>query len=38
MTQREYVVSGRIRYLITDGSETEAKAGDLLFIPPGHRG
>jgi hypothetical protein len=38
MTHREYVVSGRIRYLMTDGSEVEAKAGDLLFIPPGHRG
>jgi hypothetical protein len=38
MTHREYVVSGRIRYLMTDGIETEGKAGDLLFIPPGHRG
>ena len=38
MTHREYVVSGRIRYLMTDGTELEAAAGDLLFIPPGHRG
>src|SRR5262245_41021920 len=38
MTHREYVVSGRMRYLMSDGSEIEASAGDLLFIPPGHRG
>lgn len=37
MTHREYVVSGRIRYLMADGTETEAGAGDTLFIPPGHR-
>jgi hypothetical protein len=38
MTHREFVVSGRIRYHMPDGSEVEASAGDLLFIPPGHRG
>jgi hypothetical protein len=38
MTHREVVVSGRIRYLMTDGSEVAAEAGDVLFIPPGHRG
>lgn len=38
MTHREYVIAGRMRYLMTDGSEVEASAGDLLFIPPGHRG
>jgi hypothetical protein len=37
MTHREYVVGGRIRYQMTDGNEIEASAGDLLFIPPGHR-
>jgi hypothetical protein len=37
LTHREYVVSGRIRYLMTDGTELEAAAGDALFIPPGHR-
>ncbi len=37
LTHREYVVAGRIRYLMTDGTEVEAKAGDALFIPPGHR-
>ncbi|HKZ91501.1 MAG TPA: hypothetical protein VJZ50_05130 [Candidatus Limnocylindrales bacterium] len=38
LTHREYVASGRIRYLMTDGTELEATAGDVLFIPPGHRG
>jgi hypothetical protein len=38
MTHREYVVSGRIRYLMSDGTDLEAAAGDVLFIPPGHRG
>jgi len=38
LTHREYVVSGRIRYLMTDGTELEAGTGDVLFIPPGHRG
>jgi hypothetical protein len=37
LTHREYVESGRIRYLMDDGSEVEAGAGDALFIPPGHR-
>lgn len=37
LTHREYVVSGRIRYLMADGSEVVATAGDALFIPPGHR-
>jgi len=37
LTHREYVVSGRIRYLMTDGTEIEARQGDVLFIPPGHR-
>src|SRR5918999_1467842 len=37
LTHREYVVSGRIRYLMEDGSEVTAGPGDVLFIPPGHR-
>jgi hypothetical protein len=37
MTHREVVISGRIRYLMTDGTELEAGPGDVLFIPPGHR-
>ena len=37
MTHREYVVSGRIRYLSDDGTETIGKPGDFLFIRPGHR-
>lgn len=36
-THREYVVQGRIRYLMTDGTEESGVAGDFLFIPPGHR-
>jgi hypothetical protein len=35
---REYVVAGRIRYRMTDGTEYEAKAGDHLVIQPGHAG
>lgn len=38
LTHREYVVAGTIRYLMEDGTETIATAGDVLFIPPGHRG
>jgi Cupin domain len=37
LTHREYVVSGRIRYLMADGTELIAEPGDALFIPPGHR-
>ena len=37
MTHREYVISGRIRYLMSHGAEAEAGAGDALYIPPGHR-
>jgi uncharacterized cupin superfamily protein len=37
MTHREYVVAGRIRYLMDDGIELHAAAGDVLFIEPGHR-
>jgi hypothetical protein len=37
MTHREYVESGRIRYQMDDATVVEASAGDVLFIPPGHR-
>ena len=37
LTHREYVESGSIRYLMEDGTELVAAAGDVLFIPPGHR-
>jgi hypothetical protein len=37
LTHREYVVSGRIRYLADDGSEEFGSPGDFLFIRPGHR-
>ena len=35
---REYVVSGRIRYRLLDGSVVEARPGDHLVIEPGHIG
>jgi hypothetical protein len=34
---REYVLSGRIRYLMEDGSETVVEPGSFVYIPPGHR-
>lgn len=37
MYHREYVVAGRIRYLMEDGTEIVAEADDHLFIEPGHR-
>jgi len=37
MTHREYVVAGRIRYLMTDGTEEIGEPGNYLFIQPGHR-
>jgi hypothetical protein len=33
---REYVISGRIRYVAEDGTVVEAGAGDHLLIGPGH--
>ena len=33
---REYVVSGRIRYSMADGTVVEAGPGDALLIHPGH--
>jgi hypothetical protein len=34
---REYVISGRIRYAMDDGSAVEAGTGDHLLIDPGHQ-
>jgi hypothetical protein len=34
---REYVIAGRIRYAMDDGSAVEARAGDHLLIDPGHQ-
>ncbi len=34
---REYVISGRIRYVMDDGEAVEAAASDHLLIDPGHR-
>jgi quercetin dioxygenase-like cupin family protein len=31
-----YVVSGRLKVVMDDGSEGEAGAGDAYVIPPGH--
>jgi quercetin dioxygenase-like cupin family protein len=31
-----YVVSGRMRFLMDDGTEIGAVAGDVYLIPPGH--
>ena len=31
-----YVISGRMRVYMDDGSEIEIKAGDVAAIPPGH--
>lgn len=37
MVHREYVVSGRIRYVMDDGTELIAEPDDYLLIEPGHR-
>jgi hypothetical protein len=31
-----YIVSGRIKVVMDDGTEGEAGAGDIAIIPPGH--
>ena len=36
-THQEYVISGRMRYVMDDGSETIAYPGCFVVIPPGHR-
>jgi hypothetical protein len=37
LTHFEYVLEGRIRYLMEDGTEVTAGPGDHLYIGPGHR-
>ena len=32
----QYVVSGRVRVKMNDGSEEEYGPGDVAYIPPGH--
>jgi hypothetical protein len=34
----QYMVSGVLRARMDDGTEFEARAGDLVVIPPGHDG
>lgn len=34
---REYVIAGRIRYVMDDGSAVEAGPGEHLLIDPGHQ-
>ena len=31
-----YLISGRMRFRMEDGTEVEAAAGDVYLIPPGH--
>ena len=31
-----YLISGRMRFRMDDGTEIEAAAGDVYLIPPGH--
>ncbi|MFN2484059.1 MAG: cupin [Candidatus Limnocylindria bacterium] len=38
LEHREYVLSGRIRYVMDDGSEAEAGPGSYIVVHPGHRG
>ncbi len=34
----QYLISGRFRTKLKDGTEFEAKAGDVYSVPPGHDG
>lgn len=34
---REYVITGRVRYAMDDGTAIETSAGDHLLIDPGHQ-
>jgi uncharacterized cupin superfamily protein len=36
LDHREVILSGRIRYLMDDGTEVIGQAGDYLEISPGH--
>jgi quercetin dioxygenase-like cupin family protein len=33
----QYVLAGRIRFKLNDGTEQEYGPGDLAYIPPGHK-
>jgi len=33
----QYILSGRIRFKLNDGTEQEYGPGDLAYIPPGHK-
>jgi hypothetical protein len=35
-THLNYIVSGRMRLTLSDGSQHEVSAGDVVGIPPGH--
>lgn len=37
MYHREYTLAGSMRYVMNDGTVVISKAGDFLFIEPGHR-
>jgi mannose-6-phosphate isomerase-like protein (cupin superfamily) len=37
VTHRQYVMSGRVRFKLNDGSEEEYGPGDVTYIPPGHK-
>ena len=32
----QYVISGRVRVKMNDGTEEEYGSGDIAYIPPGH--
>jgi uncharacterized cupin superfamily protein len=35
-THTGYIVSGRMRVRMNDGTEAEAGSGDAIYVPPGH--
>ena len=37
MYHSEYVLAGRVRYVMIDGTETTGRPGQFLYIEPGHR-
>ena len=37
LSHREYILSGRLRYEMDDGTAAEAVAGDYIVVGPGHR-
>jgi mannose-6-phosphate isomerase-like protein (cupin superfamily) len=36
MTHTQYVISGRIRVRMDDGTEQEFGPGEAVYVPPGH--